>query len=485
MRAIGMNPGHSARVLGAGEMAAGAISAGFVMRGSDPLGEDRRRRFGSEERWLGRFSGPAGSPRLERMYYDRAFPSSLFRTNFLISLVGVAGAGLASRSHSPSGLHRSCQPTRNTRSSREERRLRLRVRWSTRKYEQARQMDCEPVTNRHERTRVVIPIISPAVIARSAASPRHHGAAFRHDTCNGRWTGHQRCQPLGMLGLDVYFNDSITAPKRRPGDHKRRIAMLPSYDRKLTVPVLVLLLSVATAGPTLAQKATPAAYPVAPDPSECVIDPAPIEEIAAILGTPVAEPAVSPSPFVPPASQPADPETSAKVVATLRQIFACANAGDPLRFSSLFTDDFVRNFFADVPLEDLLDFLAIPPEPLPENQERIIIRLERSGSYPTAGRVSSSCSTSQMTPHRRTGLRHPGASRGSLAGGRAPRGPWRHGDVTDRYTGGVGRWHESRRCFVPVIPRQLALHPHETTTRLASRDQASGMRMARRLRGLG
>ena len=34
----------------------------------------------------------------------------------------------------------------------------------------------------------------------------------------------------------------------------------------------------------------------------------------------------------------------------------------------------MRNFFADVPLEDLLDFLAIPPEPLPENQERIIIR---------------------------------------------------------------------------------------------------------------
>lgn len=100
MRAIGMNPGHSARVLGAGEMAAGAISAGCVMRGSDPLGEDRRRRFGSEERWLGRFSGPAGSPRLERMYYDRAFPSSLFRTNFLNCHFGVAGASEACRSHS-------------------------------------------------------------------------------------------------------------------------------------------------------------------------------------------------------------------------------------------------------------------------------------------------------------------------------------------------------------------------------------------------
>ncbi len=77
---------------------------------------------------------------------------------------------------------------------------------------------------------------------------------------------------------------------------------------------------------------------------------------------------------MPPAGQPADPETSAEVVATLRQIFACANAGDPLRVSSLFTDDFVRNFFGGVPLEDLLDFLAIPPQPLPEDQERIIIR---------------------------------------------------------------------------------------------------------------
>ena len=236
-------------------------------------------------------------------------------------------------------------------------------------------MDCEPVTNRHERTRVVIPIISPAVIARSAAEARGTTAqpsGMTRATADGPATSaanHSACS-----AWTFYFNDSITAPKRRPGDHKRRIAMLPSYDRKLTVPVLVLLLSLATAGPTLAQKATPAAYPVAPDPSECVIDPAPIEEIAAILGTPVAEPAVSPSPFVPPASQPADPETSAKVVATLRQIFACANAGDPLRFSSLFTDDFVRNFFADVPLEDLLDFLAIPPQPLPENQERIIIR---------------------------------------------------------------------------------------------------------------
>ena len=149
--------------------------------------------------------------------------------------------------------------------------------------------------------------------------------------------------------------------------------MLQSRERKLSVPVLALLLSLAGAGSTVAQTATPAAYPVAPDPRECVIEPAPVEQIMAILGTPVAETGDSATPFVPQAGAPADAETSAEVVATLRQVFACANAGDPLRVASLFTDDFVRNFFGGVPREDLLDYLAIPPQPLPEDQKRIII----------------------------------------------------------------------------------------------------------------
>ena len=150
--------------------------------------------------------------------------------------------------------------------------------------------------------------------------------------------------------------------------------MLWSHARKLTVFALALRLSQAAAGPTLAQTATPAVYPTAPDPNECVVESTPMEEIAAILGTPVAEPDDNATPFAPPAGQPADAETSAQVVATLHQVFACANAGDRLRVASLFTDDFVRNFFAGPPLPDLLDFLAIPPQPLPEEEKRIIIR---------------------------------------------------------------------------------------------------------------
>jgi hypothetical protein len=124
----------------------------------------------------------------------------------------------------------------------------------------------------------------------------------------------------------------------------------------------------------VAQIATPAAYPVAPDPNECVVDPTPIEEIAVTMGAPAAEPIDVATPFMPPRGEPADAETSDAVLATLRQVFACANAGDRLRVASLFTDDFTRNFFAGVPIDDLLGFLAIPPQPLPEDQKRIIVR---------------------------------------------------------------------------------------------------------------
>lgn len=135
------------------------------------------------------------------------------------------------------------------------------------------------------------------------------------------------------------------------------------------------LLLIAFVADAAAQPATPAGYPVAPDPTECVVAPAPVEGIIAILGTPVAEPAASPTPFVIPATgRPANVETTGDVVATLRQVFACANAGDPRRVASLFTADFVRSFFGGIPPDDVAGFLSLPPQPLPEEQKRIIIR---------------------------------------------------------------------------------------------------------------
>ncbi len=154
----------------------------------------------------------------------------------------------------------------------------------------------------------------------------------------------------------------------------KEVVVSQRYRTQVGGACLSLLLSMFAIHATTAQTATPAAYPVAPDPSECVVAPAPIEAIEAILGTPVAEPAGTPARFMPPTGEPADAETSAEVVATLRQVFACANAGDLLRVTGLYTDDFVRDFFGGVPREELLEFLSVPPQPLPDDQRRIIIR---------------------------------------------------------------------------------------------------------------
>ncbi len=148
---------------------------------------------------------------------------------------------------------------------------------------------------------------------------------------------------------------------------------LSGHRLPAVIITLLVFLSLVAGGGTMAQSATPAPYPVAPDPSECVIAPAPVEGIVAILGTPTPGAAASPAPFTIPEGRPADAETTLDVVATLRQVFACANAGDPLRFSSLYTDDFLRSFFSGAPREDVIEFLSLPPRPLPEEQKRVII----------------------------------------------------------------------------------------------------------------
>ena len=100
-----------------------------------------------------------------------------------------------------------------------------------------------------------------------------------------------------------------------------------------------------------------------------------IEEDAAILAPPAGEATYSVTPFVPPAGSPAAAETSDVVIATLRQLFALANARDPLRIARLYTDDFMRDFSGGVPREDLFDFPATPPQAMPDDQKRVIVHM--------------------------------------------------------------------------------------------------------------
>ena len=105
MREIGMN----SRSLGAcsrcgrggrGGHLSGAMCAGFVSSGERMSSGESGPSSGG---WVA-FRVRRGSPCLERMYYDSASSSSLFRTNFLVSRIGVAGAAEASRSHSPGDI---------------------------------------------------------------------------------------------------------------------------------------------------------------------------------------------------------------------------------------------------------------------------------------------------------------------------------------------------------------------------------------------
>jgi hypothetical protein len=139
--------------------------------------------------------------------------------------------------------------------------------------------------------------------------------------------------------------------------------------------MLSLLVLGFTAGGTLAQSATPAPYPAAPHPDECDVGPTRVEGVLAILATPAAAPVASPTPFAIPDGWPADTETTIDVVDTLHEVFACANAGDPSRVASLFTADFVRAFFGEASLDDVAAWLALPPRPLPETQQRVIVRI--------------------------------------------------------------------------------------------------------------
>jgi hypothetical protein len=138
---------------------------------------------------------------------------------------------------------------------------------------------------------------------------------------------------------------------------------------------LALVVIAAVAGTAGAQTPPPATYPLTPDPKDCLVEPAPLEGVINVLKTPVAAPPASPTPFVLPLTVPADAEVASGVVATLYEVFACANAGDPLRVVSLFTADFMRAFFSDAALEDVAGFLVAPPESLPEEERRVIVRL--------------------------------------------------------------------------------------------------------------
>lgn len=144
---------------------------------------------------------------------------------------------------------------------------------------------------------------------------------------------------------------------------------------KLRRPMLAGALVISTLSPigALAQEmATPGPFPQAPEPAACVAEALTTEDVLAVLAAAPATPIAATPEAVDAQGTPADAATADAVKATLLQVFACANAGDPLRFASLYSDQFLRDFFGGVPQADLEAFLGMAPQPLPAEQRRII-----------------------------------------------------------------------------------------------------------------
>ena len=134
----------------------------------------------------------------------------------------------------------------------------------------------------------------------------------------------------------------------------------------------------------LAQEATPAAgvaaFPLTPDPAECTVEPRPVEEAVALVAqaTPAAAAAAEPAETVAvPVGELADAETVAGVTATVREVYACFNAGDVARAFALVTDDVLRGFAEEdpIPEEEVRAFLGATPAAVPAAQRVAILAI--------------------------------------------------------------------------------------------------------------
>jgi uncharacterized cupredoxin-like copper-binding protein len=146
-------------------------------------------------------------------------------------------------------------------------------------------------------------------------------------------------------------------------------------------PTLVILSLALVVGPqfgsrAVAQEATPPTGEVVPA-SECRIAPRTAEELARLVGTPVAASAAAtpdvtevdritsePIDEARNAVAPADNDTVEAVTATYRELVACLNAGDYVRVYALYTDDYLRRHFAEG-ARQLENFQATP---VPEDE---------------------------------------------------------------------------------------------------------------------
>jgi hypothetical protein len=109
-----------------------------------------------------------------------------------------------------------------------------------------------------------------------------------------------------------------------------------------------VVLALGVGEPVVGQEVAPLASPVVVDPAACAVEPRPVREIVALVGTAVPGQSTSPAPAATPRStapeegEPADPETAAAVAAALVELAACTDRGVFARAHALVTDADLR-----------------------------------------------------------------------------------------------------------------------------------------------
>lgn len=139
---------------------------------------------------------------------------------------------------------------------------------------------------------------------------------------------------------------------------------------------LVATLAVASAGNAVAQEASPTPGPDVPA-SECTVAGRPLSFLRDLVSQPAPETTPVPVEAVPD-GVPVEEQTRAEVTATIRQVVACVNAGDPLRAFALYDDAYLRRIIdpdgildPEIADEIVLSF-ATPTAVPPDQQMRLL-----------------------------------------------------------------------------------------------------------------
>jgi hypothetical protein len=125
-----------------------------------------------------------------------------------------------------------------------------------------------------------------------------------------------------------------------------RLWQIRAVLRVLAIAPLVIW---SLASPVLAQEGTPAAGEENPrivDPSECQVEPRPVDQITQVLqldGEGLTAPTAMP--ITPPLGDVVDPQTAISIKEAARAIVACFNAQDLPRAAALMTDNGLRSTF--------------------------------------------------------------------------------------------------------------------------------------------